>query len=235
MTQDSQFWINEYRQKASLEDPVAQTGRGHRFAVKELLYNVREVVVALGIEPQHSVLNVGCANGLMDIVLSGLCKNLCSIEPVEELAAKAAANLRSCTNTKVLVGEALSLPCDEGQFDRVLFFGVIQLVPKADLPGILKEAYRVCAQGAKVLIASIPDETYREAYMKDYLEGVKKAAHLSDEQKDAIIARNMASSWYAPAEIARLWSDYGMMEIVRLSDEDPNNQTRYHALLHVRR
>ena len=78
------FWIDEYRKKAALPDPVAQTGRGSQFQAVEFLHVVKNVIKLLDLRREHDFLNVGCANGLLDIVLSASCRSILAVEPVKE-------------------------------------------------------------------------------------------------------------------------------------------------------
>jgi 2-polyprenyl-3-methyl-5-hydroxy-6-metoxy-1,4-benzoquinol methylase len=64
-----QFFIEEYRQKADLPNPIAQSGRGRQFEPTTFLYVVREVIQQLDLRPEDELLDVGCANGMLDIVL----------------------------------------------------------------------------------------------------------------------------------------------------------------------
>src|SRR5205823_3410849 len=82
----------EYRRKADAADPIAQSGRGSTFRAVEFLHVVRQTVALLAAGPECEVVDVGCGNGLVDIVLSGCCRSVLAVEPVPELAAHARAN-----------------------------------------------------------------------------------------------------------------------------------------------
>ncbi len=81
------FWIEEYRKKAALTEAIAQSGRGNNFNSVDFLYLAKQVVDLLKLRPDHTLLDVGCANGLFDIMLSACCRSILAVEPVADLRA----------------------------------------------------------------------------------------------------------------------------------------------------
>ncbi len=226
------FFIQEYRNKAEDESQLVQSGRGRKYEVVDVLHAVREALGLLEVEREHDVLNIGCANGLFDIVLSGCCRTLVSVEPVEELAKIATANLSEYANATVKVGHAGSIPCDAESFDRVLLTEVIQLIPASEFRGACAEIVRVMRGGARVAIGSIPNLNYRDAFLKDYLEGVRKAEHLTEEVKEAIIEGNLKASWYDPDELIALWAELGCKAtMIPVKSNHPNADHRFHMIV----
>jgi 2-polyprenyl-3-methyl-5-hydroxy-6-metoxy-1,4-benzoquinol methylase len=226
------FWIEEYRKKAALKDPIAQSGRGSQFQAVEFLYVVKQALELLELRPEHDLLDVGCANGLMDIVLSASCRSILGIEPVSELAALAHKNLDGCLNIEVKNGSLDAIPADDNSFDRVLAFDVLQLVPYDEVRKSFIELRRVTRGTGRILVGTVPDARRRTAYLEPYLEGVRNAAHLSEDQKTIIITRNLNASWYDPAELTEWWNALGgECRVHALHPTDPNSEHRFHLVV----
>lgn len=228
------FWIEEYRRKASLPNPVAQSGRGDRFDTVGFLYLVRHVSQLLELQTEHDLLDVGCANGLFDIVLSAQCKSLFAIEPVEELAALARHNLSNCLNVEVKAGHGANVPAADGSFDRVLLLDVVQLIPPRELTPVFHELHRVTRPGGLILIGSVPDGACRKSFLEGYLAEVRGASHLSDAHKEEIIQRNENAFWHCSDDLETRWSEL-RCEAVRhpLLPIDPNAGNRFHMTVRV--
>jgi cyclopropane fatty-acyl-phospholipid synthase-like methyltransferase len=226
------FWIEEYRKKAALPDPVAQSGRGNTFQAVQFLHVVQHVLELLDLRRHHDLLDIGCANGLIDIPLSACVRSILALEPVEELAQKARDNLKPCRRARVAVGHGGDIPAEDRCFDRILMMGVLQLVHPRDVPAMFAECNRVLRPGGRMLIGSIPDGRCRAAFLDPYLEGVRRAAHLSDEQKAAIFERNLQAHWYHPNELTGYWQALGAhVTVAALGDGDPDRDHRYHLLV----
>jgi len=226
------FWMEEYRKKAALPDPVAQSGRGRQFEAVEFLYVARQAIELLDLRRDHDLLDVGCANGLLDIVLSGACRSLLAVEPVEDLASLARRNLAACPNATVAIGHGASLPAEAASFDRILVAGVIQLMSPADVRAMMKELHRVSRPSARVALLTVPDARRKDSFLVPYLESVQAATHLSAEQKAEIVARNRAAYWYDAQELLAWWGEQGGTgEIRLLSAADPDAHHRFHLLL----
>jgi SAM-dependent methyltransferase len=227
------FWLREYRKKAALDDPVSQSGRGRHFQAVEFLHVARQAIELLDLRREHDLLDVGCANGLLDIVLSGCCRNVLAIEPVEEQVALARRNLAGCSNVRVETGHGAAVPAPDSTFDRILVSGVIQMAPPDEVRAIFRELRRVARPAsARLALVSVPDVRTRDAFLGPYLEGVRAAAHLSEEQKAEIVARNLAGYWYDPGELLAWWRELGGGgEVHSLSTGDPDGDHRFHLTL----
>jgi protein-L-isoaspartate O-methyltransferase len=227
-----EFWIEEYRKKAALPDPILQSGRGRQFEAMELLYVIKQAIELVDLESHHELLDVGCGNGLLDIVLSACCRRILAIEPVEELAALARKNLKSCPNVAVEVGHGADIRADRDSFDRILVFNVLQLVPIEETLDLFGEALRVVRPGGRVLFGSIPDASCRDRYLTPYLDGVRTASHLSGDQKEEIIQRNLSANWHSPRVLTDWWAAKGCTaQIHPLMAEDPNADHRFHLVV----
>lgn len=232
MSATASFWVEQYREKAAAPDPLVQSGRSDHCELTRFLHVVRQMLSLLDVRPTHDLLNVGCANGLVDIVLSACCRSLLAIEPVEELAALARQNLADCPDASVAVARADSIPCADACFDRVLMLEVIQLVSPEAVRRMFAELRRVTRPGGRIVIGSIPDAARRDAFLIPYLRGVRAARHLTEEQKHAIIARNENAHWHAPEELKTWWRQLGGEPALRsLPERDPVSDHRVHLVV----
>lgn len=228
------FWVEQYRQKAAAVDPLAQSGRGERCDLVAFLQMLRQMLDLLAVRRTDDVLNVGCANGLVDIVLSACCRSLLSIEPVEELAELARQNLADCPDANVLVARGDSIPCADACFDRVLVLEVIQLITPQDLRPMFAELCRVTRPGGRIVIGSVLDAGRRDAFLHPYLRGVREARHLTEHQKRAIIARNENAHWHDPSLLESWWRQLGSEPALRaLPARDPLSDHRFHLVVDV--
>lgn len=227
------YFIDQYRRKASEPDALAQSGRGAAFDAVGFLHVAREVLGLLALRPEHDLLDVGCANGLLDIVLGACVRSVLAVEPVQELAAIARANLAENRNVRVQSGHAAAIPAAAASFDRILMMEVLQLIAPAEARTAFRELRRVSRDGARI-IGSIPHARHRDRFLGLYLDGVRKATHLSEAQRAGIIARNEKSSWYEPDELAAWWSELGCSTDMRSpSIGSPNADHRFHLIIHV--
>ncbi|MFN0136257.1 MAG: class I SAM-dependent methyltransferase [Phycisphaerae bacterium] len=226
------FWLDEYRQKAALADPVAQSGRGHRFEAVEFLHVVRQMLGLLDLRPHHTLADVGCACGLLTIPLSACCRHIIAVEPVDELRALLQTNTAAFDNVEVLAGHAAALPLDAHTCDRVLMLEVVQLIAPSELPAVCAELRRVARPRGRIVIASVPDAEMRDAFLGPYLVGVEAATHLSPDEKRRIVARNQAAHWHSRDEFRSIWSAFGgRCEFRSLPKSDPHAGHRFHLVV----
>lgn len=229
-----EFFIKEYRKKAAMADALGQSGRSREYQIVEFLHVAREIIRLLDLRYGHDLLDVGCANGLMDILLSGCCRSVLAVEPLEELATLARKNLAYYSNVRVQAGHGAAIPAGEGSFDRVLMLEVIQMIALDEARDVVHELRRVTRPGGRILFGNIPDSRRRDEFLGPYLEGVRLATHLSEEQKAEIIARNLKTTWYDPAELVAWWSALGCKASHQpLQAGIPTADHRFHLIVSV--
>ncbi len=96
-------------------------------------YLVARMVEALGVQPGHSVLEIGTGNGYSAAILSKLAREVVTVERFKTLASAAATRLAALglENVQVLFADGLVLDEDIGLFDRILVQGVVPEVPES--------------------------------------------------------------------------------------------------------
>lgn len=225
------YFIELYQKKSLAENLLEQAGRGLEYDAKGLMLDFRGALEAIKVEKQHMVLDVGCANGLFDILLSACCKKLVCVEPVHELRQKAECNLNTFDNVDVVDGHASHIPLSAESVDRVLMLQVLQLIPDSEIMQVFAEVGRVMKNGARAAFCSIPNAHKRSEFLKDYIAGVEAATHLSERQKKEIILRNERISWYYPEKLIEICTSCGLAgSIKNLSANHPNSAHRYHLV-----
>ena len=120
------------------------------------------------IEPQDTVLDVGCANGYSTAILANLAGHVVGVEPEPALAQAARANLSALglANAVIVAAGLTKPPAGHGPYDVIVLEGSVPDVPEA-LLSQLKEggrlvAVRTCApnmrQGKAYLFVQVDGE-----------------------------------------------------------------------------
>jgi len=141
-----EFWKN-----SPLSDTNGMNLRPDTYDVKKA---VRHINSFLNIKEHHSILDVGCGNGLTLKVLSEFTKNLYGCD--------VSKNMVSLVNKKyhvpAFVSTADKLPFADESFDRVICMAVMQYYSDIESARkAVKDMYRVCRPGGIMLIGDIPD------------------------------------------------------------------------------
>lgn len=98
------------------------------------------------VEPQDTVLDIGCATGYSTAILANLAAHVVGIEPEPGLAETAKANLKGLglANVEILAAGLTAPPKARGPYDVILLEGSVPEVPNA-LLAQLKEGGRLVA------------------------------------------------------------------------------------------
>jgi protein-L-isoaspartate(D-aspartate) O-methyltransferase len=133
---------------AYMDEAVPVTRRVDGRPVRALLAprTFAKLVQLAEIEPDGTVLDVGCATGYSTAVLARLAKSVVALEVDDALAARAAEALRQLrvANVMVLRGALEAGAPAQAPFDAILLEGAVPQVPK-DLLEQLKDGGRLVA------------------------------------------------------------------------------------------
>jgi len=96
-------------------------------------YVVAYMTEALGVKPQHRVLEVGTGSGYQAAVLSRLTREVVSIERYRTLAETARSRLKTLgyDNVEIIVGDGLAGAPVRAPFDRIIVTAAAETVPQA--------------------------------------------------------------------------------------------------------
>jgi protein-L-isoaspartate(D-aspartate) O-methyltransferase len=94
-------------------------------------YVVAYMTEALGVEPQHKVLEIGTGSGYQAAILARLAREVYTVEIVPQLARRAAAALRETGNVNVQVreGDGYEGWSEHAPFDRIIVTAAADQIP----------------------------------------------------------------------------------------------------------
>lgn len=112
----------------------------------------------MGLVPDMDVLEVGCGNGKTLAALRGIGCRVVGID----FSAEAVGSCKTLVpDADVRVGDILDLDLDDGSFDAVVLFHVLEHVLPEDMPKASSEIRRVLRPGGKAYIRSFSTEDMR--------------------------------------------------------------------------
>jgi protein-L-isoaspartate(D-aspartate) O-methyltransferase len=107
-------------------------GIGHKQTISQP-YMVAFMTDALELRGGERVLEIGTGSGYQAAVLAELCREVCTVERIPQLAAAAAETLRSLgyTNVSLRTGDGCEGWPERAPFDRILVAAAAPAVPEA--------------------------------------------------------------------------------------------------------
>lgn len=119
------------------------------------------------VEPQDTVLDLGCATGYSTAVLARLGAHVVGLEPEPELVAAAKVNFAACglANTEVVSGDLTAGHAASGPYDVIVMEGSVSEVPDA-LLSQLKDGGRLVT-----VLTRAPNMRQGKAYLFVRVEG----------------------------------------------------------------
>jgi protein-L-isoaspartate(D-aspartate) O-methyltransferase len=114
-------------------------------------YVVAYMTEALRVEPSHKVLEVGTGSGYQAAVLSGLVREVYTIEIVPELARRAEAALTALgiTNVRVRTGDGYAGWPEQAPFDRIMVTAAPEMLPQPLIDQLAPGGVLVAPVGAQ--------------------------------------------------------------------------------------
>jgi len=100
--------------------------------------------------PTDTVLECACGTGMLTGVIAPKCKNIIATDFSKNMVEKTQAKCKSHNNISFMVEDILNLSFDDASFDKVIAANVLHLLD--DPHQALKELYRVCKPGGKIII-----------------------------------------------------------------------------------
>ena len=126
---------------------------------------------SLQLQPEASVLEIGCATGELSERLAASGVRITAVDSSERMLASAQAE--SAGKVNYLAGSITNLPFTDNSFDAVISASVVNVVD--DKQKALAEMFRVCKPGGQVSFL-VPVEGFNRAQ----LEGLIKKLGISD-------------------------------------------------------
>lgn len=124
-----------------------------RYRTRDMVRRRELVRDALGVNPGHRVLDVGCGPGFVIAELVDQVGATGSVVGVDRSPQMLAAASRRCgrhQNVALREADAAALPVDDATFDRALCVQVLEYVP--DVAAALAELHRVVRPGGRVVV-----------------------------------------------------------------------------------
>jgi protein-L-isoaspartate(D-aspartate) O-methyltransferase len=143
-----QLFVPDYLESKAYEDLDVPIGLGQTMSTP---YAAARMLCELRLAPHHRVLEVGTGSGLLTAMLATLVREVCTVEVLPELTARARKQLggMGLRNVSFLVGNGLQGWSEKAPFDAILVMGCTPEIPEA-LLGQLRDGGR--------LVAAVGDE-----------------------------------------------------------------------------
>lgn len=140
------------------------SGKDPRLWIEDSMYDdlIISITSALRLNSNDSLLEIGCAAGLLTVGLTQHCLTYTGID-LSKRALAIAQSLR-LSNTTFNQADATELPFIENSFDKILCYDVFNNFPDFEFGAkVIDEALRVVKPGGYVCIGALPDLVKRDA------------------------------------------------------------------------
>lgn len=93
------YWYRHWEGKSKLKDEINISGWGSK-QIKEYLYDINDICKKLNLRQRDRLLNIGCGNGLMEILLNYWVSEIDSIDFSRGMIKRAKQNNIGNENVK---------------------------------------------------------------------------------------------------------------------------------------
>jgi len=147
-------------------------------------------------EPR-ALCNLGCGNGLHNLVLSAFYGTITNVDVVSEMLDGCRHVCRNLDGMRYLCeqGDKLHEHFGPGTFDHVIIIGVAPVVSDGDeLLAMLGSASRTLKRPGKVLIAHVNDLSLKDGYIGSLPE-ILRVKQFSESRIEQTVEKNIAANW----------------------------------------
>ncbi|MDA0659897.1 MAG: class I SAM-dependent methyltransferase [Planctomycetota bacterium] len=158
---DRDYWINVWREHGSstrYEHPqlqVMRTCAGQPLSDPQVQSIEVDILKNLDLRSTHSVADLGCGNGWFSRLLAGRCRTVLACDVSRDLLSSWDSDCPS--NVQRRVGDIRHLRFNEGEFDRILAYGVLQYLSLAETLTLFQTLVGSLRPNGRILLGDLPD------------------------------------------------------------------------------
>lgn len=151
MESRTKIWQKYYDKCAELEDKVFKTARFDvpKFQYREIIKDIRK---KLKINKEDFLLDIGCANGIVERNFSGYAKRIIGLDISTKELMHAKKNNQGLSNILFCAGDAFKLPIRGNSIDKSLLYSVTMHFEEDDIKNIIAEIIKVTRNGGVIFI-----------------------------------------------------------------------------------
>jgi ubiquinone/menaquinone biosynthesis C-methylase UbiE len=205
----SEYWKEHWNHSATENsDLIMISGWGNR-SFQDMLITINDITKKLDLKSVDRLLDIGCGAGLFEIAFSPWISEIYGVDFSEKMVKLARQNCMNFENVKIVNAEIAKLPFPDGFFSKVLLNSMIQYLPDTkEVKRGLKEVERVTADGGRVLLSFVPDNSQKEQFLNGFY-----SLGLSDDEARKKIDANKKSIWFERERMIELLQNIGFSKV----------------------
>ncbi|MCZ6703709.1 MAG: class I SAM-dependent methyltransferase, partial [Ignavibacteria bacterium] len=189
MQSRTKSWQKYYDTCAELDDKIFQTARFDvpKFQYQEIIKDIRK---KLKLNTENLLLDIGCANGLIDRSISRDVKKIIGFDISTKELTHAIKNNHSISNILFCAGDAFKLPIRINSVDKTLLYGVTMHFEAEDIKKIIAEIIDVTRNRGLIFIGdNIREYENYKGKKRNKWNNFKAYCQLNPENKSFIWIR----------------------------------------------